>query len=430
MPDLLALSTRIIEDGIVDQPINRVTQELSEIAEGLAIVESFSHVVAFRTDAGLVLFDSSGKLTGRAVVGALRGWSDDPVHTMLYTHGHVDHVGGAGAFLAEAAEKGRPMPRVVGHENVRARFERYRATNGFNLEINARQFGGLKGMLEGHTIGDVEHFLPTDTPEPDVSFNDRLHLAVGGMEMQLRHAKGETDDHIWAWIPERKIICAGDFFIWNFPNAGNPQKVQRYPVEWAAALREMAGMEAELFIPAHGLPIAGVERIRSVLGDVVRALESTIDQTLERMNAGETLDMILREVELDPKLLSKPYLRPLYDEPEFLVRNIWRLYGGWYDGNPAHLKPASDAALAREVAGLLGGVEPLIRRAQELADAGDWRLACHLIETATQAAPEGKEAHGARADIYKRRRKHETSLMAKGIFGQAARDSATIAEDE
>ena len=71
MPDLLALSTRIIDEGVVDQPVNRITQELSEIAEGLAIVESFSHVVAFRTDAGLVLFDSSGKLTGRAVVGAL-----------------------------------------------------------------------------------------------------------------------------------------------------------------------------------------------------------------------------------------------------------------------------------------------------------------------------------------------------------------------
>jgi alkyl sulfatase BDS1-like metallo-beta-lactamase superfamily hydrolase len=430
MPDLLALSTRIIEEGVVDQPINRITQELSEIADGLAIVESFSHVVAFRTDAGLVLFDSSGKLTGQAVVGAVRGWSDERVHTLLYTHGHVDHVGGAGAFLAEAAEKRRPAPRVVGHEKVRLRFDRYRETNGYNLAINARQFGGLKGMFEGHTIGGIERFLPSDTPEPDVTFNDRLRLNVGGLEMQLRHAKGETDDHLWAWIPRRKIICAGDFFIWNFPNAGNPQKVQRYPVEWAAALREMAGMEAELFIPAHGLPIAGAERIRSVLGDVVQALERVIDQTLERMNAGETLDSILHGVELDAKLLAKPYLRPLYDEPEFMVRNLWRLYGGWYDGNPAHLKPAPDAALAREVAALAGGAAPLIRRAQELADAGDWRLACHLIETAVQAAPEHKEAHGARADIYRRRRKQETSLMAKGIFGQAARGSAAIAEAE
>jgi hypothetical protein len=36
-------------------------------------------------------------------------------------------------------------------------------------------------------------------------------------------------------------------------------------------------------------------------------------------------------------LLERPYLRPVYDEPEFVVRTVWRLYGGWYDGNPAHL---------------------------------------------------------------------------------------------
>ena len=49
----------------------------------------------------------------------------------------------------------------------------------------------------------------------------------------------------------------GDFVIWNFPNAGNPQKVQRYPIEWAAALRAMIAKEPELLLPAHGLPIAG-----------------------------------------------------------------------------------------------------------------------------------------------------------------------------
>ena len=31
---------------------------------------------------------------------------------------------------------------------------------------------------------------------------------------------------------------------------------------------------------------------------------------------------------------------------EFIIRNIWRLYGGWYDGQPANLKPPSDAHMA------------------------------------------------------------------------------------
>ena len=60
-----------------------------------------------------------------------------------------------------------------------------------------------------------------------------------------------------------------------------------------------------------------------------------------------------------PELCHEPYLHPVYDEPEFIVRNIWRLYGGWYDGNPARLKPAPDARLAQELAALAGGAERL-----------------------------------------------------------------------
>lgn len=428
MADLLALSTRILDSGVADEPVNRVTQELSELADGLAIVESFSHVIAFRTDAGLLLSDTSGALTGGAVVKALRGWSTEPFHTLLYTHGHVDHVGGAGAFAADAEENSHPRPRFVAHENVPARFERYRTTNGYNLAINARQFGGLKGALDGLGIGGIARFLPESTPEPTLTFRDHLSIDVGGLAVELRHARGETDDHLWAWLPERKTICAGDFFIWNFPNAGNPQKFQRYPVEWAAALREMAGMGAELFVPAHGLPIEGAERIARVLSEVAGALESLVQQTLEAMNTGAPLDEVIQTAKVDPEILERPYLRPLYDEPEFVVRNVWRLYGGWYDGNPARLKPAPDQALAREVAALAGGVRPLVERAQELAGSDEWRLACHLIETAVQAAPDDRSAHAARADIYLRRRKQELSLMAKGIFGAAARESKAVVD--
>ena len=112
----------------------------------------------------------------------------------------------------------------------------------------------------------------------------------------------------------------------------------------------------------------------------------------------------------------------MYDEPEFVVRNIWRLYGGWYDGNPAHLKPAREAALAAEIAQLAGGAEKLAERASRLADA-DIRLACHLVEYAAQAAPDNARVHAMRAEVFQRRRDLETSLMAKGVFGSAANES-------
>src|SRR5262245_32513108 len=58
MADLLELSSRII-DGDLDEPGSRITLELSEVAPGIAMVESFSNVVAVDSGEGLVLFDAS-----------------------------------------------------------------------------------------------------------------------------------------------------------------------------------------------------------------------------------------------------------------------------------------------------------------------------------------------------------------------------------
>src|SRR5260370_35072094 len=70
------------------------------------------------------------------------------------------------------------------------------------------------------------------------------------------------------------------------------------------------------------------------------------------MNSGATLDEIIHTVRAPDTIAGKPWLQAVYDEPEFIVRNIWRLEGGWYDGVPSNLKPASDAERAREIAAL------------------------------------------------------------------------------
>jgi alkyl sulfatase BDS1-like metallo-beta-lactamase superfamily hydrolase len=421
MADLLALSARAIDDGVVDGtgPAARVTLELSEIASGLAMVESFSNVVAVDSGDGLVLFDTSMPQFAGAVLGALRGWSTAPVRTIVYTHGHVDHVGGARAIVDEAVERGDPRPEVVAHEAVPQRFRRYDLTNGYNAHINSRQFARA-GVFDEHP---ARPRFPRTWVEPSLSYRDSVALRVGELHLELRHDRGETDDHSWAWIPSYRAVCVGDFVIWAFPNAGNPQKVQRYPLEWARALRRMQALEPELLLPAHGLPIGGQARVHRVLDETASALESLVSQTLELMNEGATLDTIIHTVTLPDDLLSRPYLRPVYDEPQFVVRNIWRLYGGWWDGDPSRLKPAPDADVARELVGLAGGVAAMVGRALELAEGGDARLASHLVELAVRAAPDDGEAHAARAEIYRRRRSEELSLMAKSIFDAATRES-------
>jgi alkyl sulfatase BDS1-like metallo-beta-lactamase superfamily hydrolase len=185
-----------------------------------------------------------------------------------------------------------------------------------------------------------------------------------------------------------------------------------------------------VLLPGHGLPIVGADRVHQALTDAARLLEHLHVETIRMMNEGARLDDIVHSVTAPPELLSRPYLRPIYDEPEFVVRNVWRLFGGWYDGNPAHLKPASDIALASELADLAGGADKLAARAVALAEAGDLRLAGHLAEMAALAAPDDAAVHGARADVFGRRVEAEASTMAKGIFNWAASESRERAESQ
>jgi alkyl sulfatase BDS1-like metallo-beta-lactamase superfamily hydrolase len=423
----LELSTKVIDSGVIDQALNRVTNELSELAPNLAIVESFSHSVAWDSGEGVVCFDASGVGSGGKVVQSIRGWRSNPISTLVYTHGHADHVGGSGAFAADAVSRGHIRPHVIGHEKVRDRLDRYTATSDWNLIINQRQFGGISSDMGLHIGSSAQSFLPLNTLRPDEVFQTMHSFIAGNTTVELHHARGETDDHLWAWFPEKKWLFSGDFVIWNFPNAGNPQKVQRYAMEWAQALRRMIAQGPELLVPAHGLPIEGKARIAGVLDDIASALETLVAQVIEMMNAGATLDSIIHTVKVPQQVLDKPYLRPFYDEPEFVVRNIWRLYGGWWDGAASRLKPAADAVVATELAHLAGGPEVLMRRALELMASGEIRLACHLADIAGWAAPDDAAIHTNRAIVYNKRRDLEMSLMSKGIYKAAARESEAVA---
>ena len=125
---------------------------------------------------------------------------------------------------ASTRQPGRPTPRLLAHEAVEHRFDRYDLTSGYNQVINRRQFGR----------GPFADLFAGDWVRPQTTYATTLDVEVGSASMQLIHAQGETDDHTLVWMPQERALFVGDLFIWVFPNAGNPQKVQRYPAEWAA----------------------------------------------------------------------------------------------------------------------------------------------------------------------------------------------------
>ena len=156
--------------------------------------------------------------------------------------------------------------------------------------------------------------------------------------------------------------------------------------------------------------------------------DANVIGTVTVLNGGAKLDEIVHTVRVPDETLAKPYLRPLYDEPEFVVRGVWRQFGGWWDGAASRLKPAPDAEVGAAVAELAGGTSALLARARAESEAGNLRLACHLVDFAGWAAPDDPDVHETRAAIYMARRKHESSLMSKGIFAAAARESEAIAD--
>src|SRR5262249_17709523 len=231
----------------------------------------------------------------------------------------------------------------------------------------------------GNQFNRPGYVFPTPHRRPDEVYDDTLSLTIGGKRIELFHGRGETDDATFVWLPKERVLASGDFVIWVFPNAGNPRKVQRYAPDWAAALRRMQGLKPDVVIPGHGPVIFGQARAAQVLGDGAEALEILTSQTIEMMNRGCSLDEILHSVSVPQTYLEKPYLVPKYDDPEYLIRNIWHLYAGWFDGNPANLKPAPKSEVAKELAALAGGADKLAARAGALAGAGNTRLAAHRI---------------------------------------------------
>jgi len=386
-----------------------------DVAERTYFASMFSGVVAFDTDDGVVLVDSGLEMMGPVLAGIVRQRTKAPIHTAVFTQGHVDHAYGLEAFLAPDQ---RP-PRVIAHRAMPARFSRYALTAGHNVAINARQFGGTVRAAEGALGPQYETFKAPKLGPTDL-YEDRLDFQVGGLTFEVHHCRGETDDHSWIFCPKRGVLCPGDLFIWAVPNGGNPQKVQRYPWDWADGLRRMAAKEPRVLCPGHGGPVVDdPPLIRRMLLSTADFLDAIVEQTIEALNQGSPPHVdIIHEVLVPDS--DEPWLQPMYDDGEFIVRNIIRYFGGWWSGRPSELKPPPRDELATELASLAGGAKKLAARAKRLMERGESRLAGSLADTALEAAPNDKEVRSIVASIYRERSEEEESLMAQNLFSSAA----------
>lgn len=339
---------------------------------------------------GVIIVDTLPGLAAAEVLKAeFREFSDKPVKAIIYTHGHVDHIGGATVFA------GDDDPEIYARDNIHVDPVDAGPGNSFSAERGARQFGRtLKPGVERINLGVGPAVQPMGgfgqgALAPTITFaGERERLTIAGIEIHLVAAPGETDDQLYVWLPESKVLFSGDNFYRSFPNIyalrGTPY---RDVVQWAESLDKMAKEPAATLIPGHTRPVVGAEDVHRALIDYRDAIRFVHDKTLEGMNKGLVPDELVDYVKLPAALASRPYLTEFYGRVDTAVRAVFSGYVGWFDGNPTNLSNLAPRDEASRVATLAGGEDALLAVLMDAQKRGDhiWalRLADYLVALGT-----------------------------------------------
>ena len=347
----------------------------------------FVNIAVFETDAGLVLIDSGYAPAGPALRDALKSLSDKPVHTIVHTHYHADHAWGAWALMDMGP--GGAAPRIVTTEEFIDQ-----------MGMDLRSWGLVQRNNQQRSVPRSWD----DVIRPTLTFHGRTTLTIGGEDFVLTHARGETEDQLWAWLPSRRIVVSADYLQDFLPNAGNGKRRQRFVEDWAQALRDMAALRPARVLTMHGPALSDEAVLQDKLAAHAAALDSIAAQTLAGLNTGQRVDQVVEAVALPPALAQRPDLRPDYVTVQDISRMVVKQYGGWWDDIPSHWNPAPLAKQAQAIAAAAGGAHALIERAKQTSRS-DPAVAAALADWAWLAAPgdavvlQGAlEVYGARVD--------------------------------
>ena len=391
------------------------------------VIPGFGNTGLFETNEGLVIFDVPIKQFARKSFNEIRKITDQQVKYLIYSHGHFDHAFGFGPFFKEIKENGWEMPEIIGHENCLRRFQKYKMLDDYHNWINSQQFASI--APKDKTIATVSPGYVIKPTIILVGNNAKHSFNFGGLDFFLYHDRGETDDSIWLWIPEKESICTGDLLLSSFPNVGNPYKVQRYPLDWALALEKMVEKEAKFLIPGHGKFIEGKEKVKDALSITSEAMHFVHDEVVKRLNEGKWFEQIYYEMlDIFPEKFKKhTILSPIYGCYRFAIHATYRLYHGWYDtGNPTDLFPAKSKDIASQLL-KINSAESYFKQAESLVENNEPQLALHMLDIILNGRENIQEeiilnSLRLKSKILKKKANDEPSFIAANIINNAVKE--------
>ena len=209
-------------------------ERLEEVADGFALYKGFVNVVAVRSGDGRAArrhrlvraVPAPEELRGRAAAGRPSASTRRSTRTATST----TRTGCRRSSPRRRARAGRRRASSATRA-VPIRIARYGETAGYNQIVNQRQFG-------------IPMRWPTDPILPDRRLRRSAHARRRRRARRAPpRARRDRRPHLGV-VPARARALHGRSLHLGAPNAGNPQKVQRYAADWAVALRRMAALGA------------------------------------------------------------------------------------------------------------------------------------------------------------------------------------------
>lgn len=367
-------------------------------------------------DGGVIIVDP-GQMPAAAkqVREAFEGISTLPVKAIVYTHGHGDHTNGAPAFY----EPGKGI-QVWARENYgseAAQVQRkglgggVRLSNsqGFDLPPEQRMGIGIaippdrrptgSMMLDGvrRRPGGRAGAQPQRV-EPTHRFSDeRKALEIAGVRLELVAAPGETADQLYVWLPEQRVVFAGDNFYQSWPNVYPLRGTARRSLrDWIASIDKMVSEDPLHVVGGHTSPI--LNDAKEVLTNYRDAMQWVLDRTLEGIRQFMTPDELVEHARLPERYSSLDYLADYYGTVEGTVRDLYAQDLGWFDGEVLSLHRESPRRQSERIADLAGGVDALMGKARDAMASDDLLGAAQLARHLLRLRPGDREACELMAD--------------------------------
>jgi glyoxylase-like metal-dependent hydrolase (beta-lactamase superfamily II) len=233
-------------------------ETLEVLADGVYALtaEGDPNVGAIEGEDFLVAFEARATPVAAADwLARLREHTDKPVKYLVLSHYHAVRVLGASAFGAES---------IIVHENTRF------LINERGQEDWASQYGRMPRLFrDPDSIPSLTH--------PDIVFNDRLEIELGGDRGSLvleYCGRGHTAGDIAVWLPEKKILFAGDLV----EAEAALYTGDAFHMDWSSStLDKVKAYGAEVLIGGRGKVAHGREAVDAAIEQTREFLIGMID---------------------------------------------------------------------------------------------------------------------------------------------------------